>query len=277
MPVVALGLPFVALLETAAQADSKNLGLQFLLTERYRKDGQNEKADALLRELLKNQGEPQVYAALAQSYFKEKKVEELLKTLGEAIQKPGGVNAVKGTLDALGDDPEQAEKALDAGLKMLEATPSTLSKDARKVLEYVAGRAKKLDKLIVLDRAALKTAPIAANYRVLCFDLFKAAKFDESAAAIDELLAKNPAEKNAPTFVLLARARFFAGKVPAALEAAHEARRLEPNDHETLEFLGILLGQAGRDDEAIALYEDILKRFANDEDAVKRARSGLST
>ena len=40
-------------LEAAAQADSKNLRLQFLLAERYRQEGQDARADELLNELLK--------------------------------------------------------------------------------------------------------------------------------------------------------------------------------------------------------------------------------
>ena len=60
-------------LQAAAGADSKNLRLKFLLAERLRTEGQGDKADVMLTELLKQRADPEVYAALAQSYKKEKK------------------------------------------------------------------------------------------------------------------------------------------------------------------------------------------------------------
>ncbi len=264
-------------LEAAASADPKNLRVQFALAERLKFEGQVEKADALLAELLKNQAEPQVFAELARSYLKENKSEDLVRLLGEAIQKPGGIDAVKATLDALADNREAAIRALDAGLKMQETVPPSLSESSRKILAFVANKAKLPEKLADVDRAAVKADPTPANFRELIFDLFRATKYTEAGVVIQELFEKHPAEKNAPTLLLLARSRFFGGEVEPALAVAREALAVQPNDRDSLEFLAFLLGQLGKDDEAITTYEGLLKAYPNDEEVLKRARQGLST
>jgi tetratricopeptide (TPR) repeat protein len=265
-------------LESAAKADSKNLRLKFLVAERLRAEAQGDKADAMLADLLKRQADPQVYAALAQSYKKERKADDLVRIMGEALERPGGFEAVRPTIEALADDPDMAAKCLDAGTRMVAAKPSTLTLKARQMLAIVAGRSKMADKLVTLDRAAVSADPSAANRKQVALDLYLGAKkYDESAAALIELFAKHPAEKTGMMVTLLARAHFFGGKLDPALEAAKEARAIDPSNVDGLAFLAFVLGQLGRDDQAIAVYEDMLKRFSTDDEVVKRARSGLST
>jgi tetratricopeptide (TPR) repeat protein len=264
-------------LEAAAHADSKNLRLQFLLAERYRIEGQNDKADALLRDLVRDQPEPQVYAALAQSLLREKKADELVRVLDQIGRKPGGFESVRDTIAALVEDPAMAGRVIDAGLALQAADPPKLSAETRKLLTFVASRTKQVDKLIALDRAALAAAPSAQAAQELAINLLRFRKYDESVAAFEQLLAKYPAEKNATNVMLLSRAMYFSGKIDASLTPAREAVALDPNDHESLQWLGVVLSQTNHDDEAIALYQDILKRFGSDEDMVKIARSGLST
>ena len=264
-------------LEAAAAADPKNLRLQFVLVDRLRVDGQVARAEAILNELLKNQAEPQVFAELARSYLKDKKFEELVAILGDAIEKPGGIEAVKPTLDTLSEDEEASALALKAGLAMQKAVPPRLTESGRKVLGFLGGRTKLFDGLVAIDREALKSDPSPSNYRDLVFDLYRAGQYREAGEAIEALFAKHPDEKAGPMLLMLARARYFGGTVEPALEAAREAEALNPNDRETLEFLGFLLGQLGRDDDAIAIYEGLLQRFSTDDDVIKRARQGLST
>ena len=154
-------------LEDAARVDSKNLRLKFLVAERLRAEGQGDKADAMLAELLKKQADPQVYAALALSYKKERKADDLVRILGEALEKPGGFEAVRPTIEALSDDPEMAGKTLDAGARMVAAKPPTLTLKARQMLAIVAGRSKLADKLVALDRAAVGAEPSASNCKQL--------------------------------------------------------------------------------------------------------------
>ena len=264
-------------LEEAVAADAQNLRLQFALAARLRVEGQVEKADALLAELLKNQAEPQVYAELAKSYLKEKRFEDLLRVLGDAIQKPNGFDSVKPTIDAISEDREATASALDAAIAMQEADPVRLTESSRKIVAFLAGKAKLFDKLVRVDRGVVKSDPSAANYRELAFDLRNAAKHDESVEAIQELMAKFPAERNPATLFLLAQGYFLAGKMDEAIASAREAEKLQPDDRETLKLLAFLLGQVGKDDDAIVVYEGLLKRFPDDDEITKRVRQGLSS
>ncbi len=184
---------------------------------------------------------------------------------------------MKPQVDALSEDQALAAQALDSGIKLLGENPPRLSDASRKILAYIAGKAKQTDRLVRIDRLAVKNAPTPQNYQELFFDLFRADRHDEAEAAMDEYLAKFPVERTSRTVLLLSKNRYFGGKIESSLEAAREAQKLDPGDRDVLEFLGYVLSKVGKDDDAIALYEDMLRRFANDEDAVKKARSGLST
>ena len=50
-------------LEAAARRDSKNVPLQYVLADRYRETGENDKAEALYKELLSSRPTPQTYRA----------------------------------------------------------------------------------------------------------------------------------------------------------------------------------------------------------------------
>ena len=297
-------------LEQAAKVDSKNVTLQYALADRYRETGQLDKAEALYKTLLTSQPTAQGYGALSASLLKRKKTEELLKVVTEALTKPEGREAVLPQLDAIGADPAYAEQVLDVGYRMLSAEPPTLDKLGIDVLAYIATRSNKLEKLIPIQRLALKQNPSPRAYLELTKALLGAGKFAEAAATLEELMAKFPDEKNARQYVFLGKVRRAAGQNDAALDAIRQALKLDPNDAEaqlTLclllaqagkmdeaievaksaltndpanpEFnrvLGGLLTQAGKEDEALALYKGLLEKYPNNEAVVHLARSGLS-
>ncbi len=263
-------------LEAAAQADPKNISLQFALVERYRKEGKNDRADALLADLLKKQGDPQIFGPLAASLLKERKTEELVKVIRDALGKPGGPQAVGPQVEAIAQDREYADEVLALALKSLETDPQSFSDDARKIFAYIATKAEKPDRLIALDRLAVKLDPDPQNYRELVVDLFRNGHYDEAADATRQLLDKYPNERTAPIFGILARSLFFSGKIEPALEAAREAEKQNPNDQEILFLIGFLLGRANRNPDAINHYRKILARFPEDEEVTKRAHLGLS-
>ena len=115
--------------------------------------------------MLTSQPTAQGYGALTASLLKRKKTEELLKVVTEALTKPGGREAVLPQLDAIGADPAYAEQVLDVGHRMLSADPPTLDKLGIDVLAYIATRSNKLDKLIPIQRLALKQNPSPRAYR----------------------------------------------------------------------------------------------------------------
>jgi len=199
---------------------------------------------------------------------------------------------------------------LDVGYRMLSAEPPTLDKLGIDVLAYIATRSNKLEKLIPVQRLALKQNPSPRAYLELTKALLGAGKFEEGATALEELMAKYPEEKNARQYVFLSRVRLAAKQNDAALEAIQQALKLDPNDAEaqltlcrlyaqagkmdraievakaalknapaTPEFnqlLGGLLTQVGKEDEAMVHYQSLLEKFPKDEAIVRLARSGLS-
>ena len=108
-------------LEAAARRDSKNVPLQYVLADRYRETGENDKAEALYKSLLSSQPTPQTYRALANSLLKRKKAADFLKVMSEALKRPESLDAIKPQLAAAAADDEMAEAMLDAGLKQIAA------------------------------------------------------------------------------------------------------------------------------------------------------------
>jgi len=264
-------------LERAAKDDPKNLPLRYALADRYREAGQREKADEVYKDLIASQPDPQGIGALAASLRKEKKDDELIKLLGEAVQKRGGFEAVRPLVESIINDPDYADELLDAGLKLGEADPPKLDDSSRRVLYVIASQAKKFDKLVALRRQALKHEPSLANYRELVNDLIQGKQYGPLAEALEEMLDKYPEQKDGQNYYFLGMAYQITGQYDKAIEAAGEALKLNPADSRALEVIAATLTRQGKNDEAIAKYREILDKFPNDDEVARRAHAGLST
>lgn len=263
-------------LEAAAKNDPKNAPLQYLLADQYRQAGQRDKAEALYRELLATQPDPQGFGALSASLLRDKKADELITLLGEAFAKPDTLEAVKPQIELIVNDADFVGKLLDAGLKLQQADPPKLSRESRLVLTYIATKAKQLDKLVPIQRLALQRDPSPQAYREFWLDLYRNSKYADAAAILDEMIAKYPAEKTLQILVALAQSRALANQLEPALAAADEALKLDDHDLEALRLRGYILGRLNRNDEAIAHYKAMLDAFPDNDEVIKRARSGLS-
>ena len=297
-------------LEEAVKKDSKNVGLQYVLADRYRETGQTDKADALYKTLLAQTPTTQGYGALATSLLKRKKAEELLKVISDAVVKPGGVEAVQETIKGVIAEPEFAAKIMEAGRKLMSADPPALSRPCVQVLAYVASRADKLDDFLPIQRMELKRSPNPQSYKEVVQLLTTLKKYDEAAATVEELMIRFPAERNARMLGELVREYRLADKPEDAVKAAREALKLDPNDLDaqvqlalTLNqtgktdeafallrasakrepanpmiqlILGGLLVQSGKNDEAAAVFKTLLEKYPNNDEVVRQARSNLS-
>lgn len=298
-------------LEDAAKADSKNLPLQYALADRYHKIGQVDKAEAIYKSLLAAQPSPDGYGALAASLLKRRKVDELLKVFVEALSKPSGYEAVKKHLEAVVKDPSLADGILDAGLKMLSAEPPQIPASSVQILAAIAKDTGKSEKLVPILRVLLKQNPNPQIYREIAHSLGdEMHKYDEAAATVNEMLTRFPDERNARTLISLGEYLHRAGQYDKSIESIREGLKLEPQNPEGQVVLGwslvlsgkldegfdslrgaikndpgnvffnrlygSLLTQFGRNEQAIALYKDLLERFPNNEELVEAAHSGLS-
>jgi len=297
-------------LEEAARLDSKNLALQYALADRYRENGQVDKAEALYKSLLEAQPTPQGYSALATSLLKRKKASELLKVFTEARKKEGGFEAVTPQIKAVIADPSFAGEMLDAGRKLLSAEPPGIDRSALDILAVIASESNQLDKLVPVLRLTLKQDPSPQLYREIAHALEGLRKYGEAGETIEQMMTKYPEERNARTLTQLGEYRRRAENYEGAIESLREALKLEPvnpeaqfvlgwslsmvgkldeaidlfknvlrNDPSNAPFnrlYGSILLQHGKNDEAIVLYKELLEKYPNNEELIEIAHSGLS-
>lgn len=250
-------------LEEAAKLDSKNLPLQYALADRYREVGEVERAEKMYKMLLSTQPTAQGYGALAASLLKRKKADELLKVITEAINRPGGFDAVKEQIGGITNDPEFADQVLDAGLKMLSAEPPTLPKLGILVLADIAKNANKLEKFLPIQRLELKRNPSPQSYQEMLLLLLTMRKFGDLASTLEEMMMKYPDERKPRQLVQLAQYYRLSGNNAAAIKSAREALKLDPNDLDGQTQLAVVLSQTGKLDEAVDLLKAAVKRDPN--------------
>ncbi len=303
-------------LEEAAQRDSKNVPLQYVLADRYRETGQIEKADALYKTLLTTQPTPQTYRALAASLLKRKKPGDLLKVICDAMTRPNGLEAISSQLQAAAADDALAESMLDAGLQQLQAKPPTLPRPAFFVLNFIANpdrgsnKTGRLQRLIKLQRLMLEQSPSSQVYKDIADTLRRLDQYAEAAATIRQMIEKYPNEKTGRSLQVLAELERRAGHSEAALAAVSQAAQLDASDVQVQVMLAELLGDTGkldqaieilnkavknepenagykfalggmlakfgRNDQAVKVFQDLVKQFSSNDDVVKLAHSNLS-
>jgi tetratricopeptide (TPR) repeat protein len=250
-------------LEAAAKKDSKNVALQYVLADRYRETGQVDKAEALYKALVAAQPTTQGYGALATSLLKRKKAEDLIKVITEAVIRPGGSEAVQETVKGIIADPALADQVLDAGAKLLSTDPPGLARQAVTVLAVIATGSKKLEKFLPVQRLELKRHPSPQTYRELALVLVNLHRYGEAATTIDEMFTRYPSERNTRNLSDLVRFYRLSDQPAAAIKAAREALKLDPNDLDAQVQLAIVLSQTGQGDEAVSMLRDALKKEPN--------------
>ncbi|MDG3005114.1 tetratricopeptide repeat protein [Paludisphaera mucosa] len=253
-------------LEEAAQRDSKNVPLQYVLADRYRETGQVEKAEALYKTLLASQPTPQTYRALAASLVKRKKAGDLLKVLCEAVARPQGAEAVGGQLQAIASDDALAEEMLDEGFKQLAADPPGLPQAAAfRILGLIAlpdrrdPKPARLERLLKLQRLLLDKSPNPTLYLEVIDTEQRLTHYAEAAAMLEKMLAEYPGERKPRFLAFLASFYHKAGRDDKALENVREAIKLGPNEAEERRQAADLLAELGRVDEAVPIYEKLIK------------------
>ena len=263
-------------LEEAAAKDRKNLSLQFLLADQLRDDGRVAEADTLLRELLQNQRDPQVYVALTAALIKSGKADEFLRVVDEALTQRGAFQVLAPQIEQVAQDKKLAGEVLSFGIKRLETNPAALREPTRRVLSYIAVKSGHPDEFVKLGRLVLDQDPSVANFKEYVEDLRRVGRHAQAAQAIDDLIQKYPNERNAMMLGAQSQSLYLSGQIDQALTASKEAVKLEPDDRRTQFFVGFLLGRLGKNDEAVEHYQKILAKFPNDAEVERQARSGLS-
>ena len=204
-------------LEAAARRDSKNVPLQYVLADRYRETGENEKAEALYQELLKSRPNPQTYRALASSLLKRRKAGDLLQVTAEALGRPenqgANTDAIKPLLGAVVADDTMSDEMLDVGLHQLETNPASFTRQTYLILSFIAIQPRARDhrtgcvgwRSCCGSSDCTPSRPRAMSSRARSSTRSRRmGKFAEAADVNEQLLAKHPTLKTAPNLVSLA-------------------------------------------------------------------------
>jgi tetratricopeptide (TPR) repeat protein len=287
-------------LEAAARRDSKNVPLQYVLADRYRETGENDKAEALYKSLLSSQPTPQTYRALANSLLKRKKAADFLKVMAEAIKRPESLEAIKPQLAAAAGDDEMAESMLEAGLKLIVSARSTLSKSTYEVLSFIASnpaqdsqnKNRRLEKLLAIERFYAEQNPSPMVENEITDTLRQLGRYAEAASVLEKTIARYPDTKSVQRLVALADLHRRAGHNEAVKSVLREAMRLDPGEGAAQRNLALLLSDVGQVDDAVRVLREaarrepanfefdmrqgmILTRFGRNDEAIKVFESML--
>jgi tetratricopeptide (TPR) repeat protein len=303
-------------LEEAVQHDSKNVPLQYILADHYRETGQVEKADALYKELLTESPTPQTYRALTTSLLKRKKAGDLLKVICEAVARNMQEAVLPQLKAAAADDSlseamlDAGYAQLSANPPTLPQTAYTVLTFIANPDRAGNNKPRRLEKLMKLHRLLLQQAPTAQAFAEIAFTQRRMGQFAEAANTLERMLAKYPNQKSVGTLASLAGDQRRAGRLDAAAATVAEALKLPATDPESQYLLaGVLadinraddairilrelaakepnnplyemdladkLSRFGRNDEAIKIFEGLLKRFGDNDEIVSQVRSRLS-
>jgi len=264
-------------LRDAAEANPKNVELQYALAERLEEEGRVAEARALYDELIANQPDPEGLGALAQSLQKQQKYRDLLLLFERARAQPRGQAAVEPIIKRVGTEPELASRLIETGLEMLRDDPPKLGQAGRALLVELATKADQIDELVELDRLILEQDPEPRTYLELVNTLRKAGRPAEAATTLEELIERYPRFAETDRMLLeLARLQFEAGRHKDALRTGRTVLERNPADLVAIETVGFALNKLERYDEATQLYRTIPERFPGNPEAIRLGRIWLA-
>jgi tetratricopeptide (TPR) repeat protein len=185
-----------------------------------------------------------------------------------------------------------------------------LSLIANNPLPDSPNKIRRLERLLKLERIRSEQNPSALVYHEIADTLRRMSRHAEAATAFEQLIAKYPDVKSVELLVELADLHRRAGhneavkavlrdamqgraadgssslrlanllsdvgQVDDATHVLREASRREPNNPVYELILGGILTKYSRNDEAIKIFQDLLKRFGDDERIVKAVYPSIS-
>src|SRR5262249_26129281 len=147
-----------------AERDRFNSGLQSFLGSLYEEAGDIDKAKSIYLPLLKSSPDNRVYRSLARIYQKEERFGDLIKLLGDALERVldnrGFIfDSLPEQLNNLTSDPELAKSAVDAARQLLQQDNNQLKFGARLFTAWIARAARMQDAAVEFYRAAIDLRP----------------------------------------------------------------------------------------------------------------------
>ncbi len=126
-----------------------------------------------------------------------------------------------------------------------------------------AGRPQRLEKLLKLQRAEFDQSASPLILREIADTQNRLGRFAEAAATVADMLRRFPDEKSVTTLSFLAEFQHRAGNSEAAKATLAEAMKLDANDPDAQTRLAEALCQNGQIDDAVKVMKNLSKREPN--------------
>lgn len=286
---------FFPRLQELAAKDKHNKFLHHYLAGELVAQGKLDEAEAIYN-AMGGQADPESLLGLASIYRRQGKSAEWIKTGGRAfavlqLNNPQVRERLSPEYKEMGDrfeadvkdlatHTEQRDAILQQGREWLEGDDPELEFDQAWLLGRLAAEAKQTDDAGRLYRFAIGMQNLPSY--LLFFELgqlyIDQEQWREGERAYEEA-ANHPAlEPLRPYFLArgVAVARELDGRVEEALEAVREARKLQPGDSEFALQEARIFYRARRWDDAIRLFDEIIREFREDADLVRDCQFSLS-
>lgn len=285
-------------LEAMFQADSHNDVLRFFLADEYFAADQIDKAASLYVNKQKIVNDPRALVGLLSVHLKKKDFPAMLTVLNDALKTvPRGSDTE--SLTNLAPEVRELSERFEARLTEIKESDEIYQGLAAEARKLATGDDPKLDflqayflgKLAVESNRtpeaqefyglaiSMRNDPPPLLFTELTGHLIDSSKYKEA----EELL--NQAVKHPSTALQRERWRFlfflsyaqeFQGRTEQAVETVREAQRLQPSISRLYYQEAWIVYHARRWDDALALFEEVMRKFAGDRDLVQDCQFRVS-
>lgn len=263
-------------LRSLAEADPRNLSLQYFYAERLAESGDLEGARAVYEAAVQGGGDAQGHMGLVAIYRQLKRPEELLQALARSLARlqADQLQKMEEELEAISKDQELVNRLLEAGRRLAATDEKKLTYEKAYLIAKLASQAGEIDSTIEFYRLAIKQNRDEAYklYEELGRFLLERRKYADAVRIYEEAAADRGLVSRSPDIYLqLAHAREFLGDTDGALEAINEARKLVPNpNHPYFLFQeGWIYAHARDFEKALPILERVINEHPDEKRIVR--------
>ncbi|MCA9113895.1 MAG: tetratricopeptide repeat protein [Planctomycetaceae bacterium] len=271
----------IGMLEGMSEKDSRNATLLFFLADQYLAADQLDDAEKMYQRGLESSGDRKGHLGLAVVYRRRSDPSRLLESLSQAVRGVNSLEGIETELQAIASSEKLFSEVIGAGRKRGEGDNPPATFEVSWVLAGLAAEAEKTDIATEFYRQAIEKSPgpaqLAGLYQEFGQYLLLADEFDQAADVFREAAGNASLAGGRANFLFrLSQALEFGGKTQAALDAVEEALKLVP-EHPLLHYQTAWIYYHSRQyDRAISGFEEVLKKFPDQKDIVRRCQYTLS-
>jgi len=254
-------------LEAFHAADPDNMPLAYFLAQRYVKNKQLDRAEAIYKALIeshKSRPPAEAFQGLVEIYLQQHDTAKLLAIAGESAARGGTLAALGEQGRAVVADAQQTKALVAEAQQRLQNTPAALTFGERLAGGLLAVELKDFAAANQLFAAAVEANSEKAAEVMLTWglDLFVAGQFTEAISVFERGLKDKILPNDNPTIhYYLAAALAMADRTDEALLAAQRAVSLQPDSSRLISRVAWIHYHAKQYDTARASYQSLLDKF----------------